>query len=231
MLLELLTALSGPLGLVIVAYLAFLVVYGVWSSSPRTDLRSRDAVMTVLMSSCAVLAFGALGLVVVFTIARGWAALVHLNFYTQDMSRPDRSHRSRWAAWGTPWSGPCGRSASPSSSPSPCGLVAAIYLDETRGRSQLRPDRRQGDDRPSLHPGRLFIYAAWILALGIQRSGLAAALALSVMMLPYIIRTADLVLRLVPANLREAAAALGARAGAPCGTWCSPRPGPVWPPR
>ena len=51
----------------------------------------------------------------------------------------------------------------------------------------------------------LFIYALWILTLGNGRSGLAAALALSVMMLPYIIRAADLALRLVPANLREAA--------------------------
>ena len=62
---------------------------------------------------------------------------------------------------------------------------------------------------PSILAG-LFIYAAWILAFGFEQSGLAAALALSVMMLPYIIRAADLALRLVPGNLREAAAALGA---------------------
>jgi phosphate transport system permease protein len=62
---------------------------------------------------------------------------------------------------------------------------------------------------PSILAG-LFIYALWILTLGNGRSGLAAALALSVMMLPYIIRAADLALRLVPANLREASAALGA---------------------
>jgi phosphate transport system permease protein len=62
---------------------------------------------------------------------------------------------------------------------------------------------------PSILAG-LFIYAFWILTLGFQFSGLAAGLALSIMMLPYIIRTSDLVLRLVPAGLRESSDALGA---------------------
>src|ERR1700728_4194316 len=71
MLLGFLTALSGVLGLVIVTYLAFIAVYGVLVFLSDDGPAVRDAVMTVLMASCAVLAFGALGLVVVFTIARG----------------------------------------------------------------------------------------------------------------------------------------------------------------
>jgi phosphate transport system permease protein len=62
---------------------------------------------------------------------------------------------------------------------------------------------------PSVVAG-LFIYAAAIVALGLPRSGLCAALALSVVTLPIIIRAADAVLRLVPNNLREAALATGA---------------------
>jgi phosphate transport system permease protein len=62
---------------------------------------------------------------------------------------------------------------------------------------------------PSIVAG-LFIFATWILVLGFERSGLAAALAISIMMLPIIVRSADVVLRLVPGNLREASAALGA---------------------
>ena len=49
-----------------------------------------------------------------------------------------------------------------------------------------------------------------MLILGFERSGLAASIAMSIMMLPIIIRSADVVLRLVPGNLREAAAAVGA---------------------
>ena len=62
---------------------------------------------------------------------------------------------------------------------------------------------------PSILAG-LFIFATWILILGFERSGLAASIAVSIMMLPIIIRSADVVLRLVPGNLREASAALGA---------------------
>jgi ABC-type phosphate transport system permease subunit len=57
----------------------------------------------------------------------------------------------------------------------------------------------------AIFPG-LFIFATWILVLGYPRSGLAAAMATSLMMLPIIVRSADVVLRLVPGNLREASA-------------------------
>ena len=62
---------------------------------------------------------------------------------------------------------------------------------------------------PSIVAG-LFIYAVWILQFHHTFSGFAAALALSVLMLPTITRTAEEVLRLVPDGLREASLALGA---------------------
>ena len=75
LLLQRLTALSGPVGLVLVAYVAFVAIYGVLVSLTDDGPVVVDAVMTVLMATCAVMAFGALGIVVVFTLARGWAAL------------------------------------------------------------------------------------------------------------------------------------------------------------
>jgi phosphate transport system permease protein len=62
---------------------------------------------------------------------------------------------------------------------------------------------------PSIVAG-LFIYSVLIVTLGYPRSGLAAALAIAVMMLPIIARAADVVLRVVPSGLREASLALGA---------------------
>ena len=62
---------------------------------------------------------------------------------------------------------------------------------------------------PSIVAG-LFIYSLWIIALDEPRSGLAGALAISVMMLPIIARAAEVVLRVVPGSLREASLALGA---------------------
>jgi phosphate transport system permease protein len=210
-LLDLLTALSGPVALTLVAYVAFLVVYAVLVSLDDETPVVRDAVMTVLMATCAVIAFGALGTVVVFTLARGWAALVHYNFYSQDMSKagplaPLTVGGMGHALVGTVWMVGIAVVLTV-----PLGLLGAVYLDVTRGRPSrfFRTVVEAMTALPSILAG-LFIYAAWILEFGFGRSGLAAALALSVMMLPYIIRASDLALRLVPANLREASAALGA---------------------
>ena len=57
---------------------------------------------------------------------------------------------------------------------------------------------------------RLVIFATYILTFGGPLSGFAASLALSVMMLPIIIRASDVVIRLVPGSLKEASLALGA---------------------
>jgi phosphate transport system permease protein len=62
---------------------------------------------------------------------------------------------------------------------------------------------------PSIVAG-LFIYTALIRSAGWGFSGFAAALALSVLMLPTVTRACEVVLRLVPSGLREAAYALGA---------------------
>jgi phosphate transport system permease protein len=62
---------------------------------------------------------------------------------------------------------------------------------------------------PSVVAG-LFILASVILTLGLTKSGLAAGLAISVMMLPIVIRASDVVIRLVPGSLREASIAMGA---------------------
>ena len=61
---------------------------------------------------------------------------------------------------------------------------------------------------PSIVAG-LFVYAFWILALGFQKSGFAGSLALLILMLPVVIRSSEEMLKLVPAELREASYALG----------------------
>lgn len=211
LLLEHLTALSGPVGITVVAYVAFLVVYGVLVSRTDDGAVVRDALFTVLMATCAVISFGALGTVVFFTLVRGWAALVHVNFYTQDMSRAGPLARLTVGGMGHALVGTVWMVGIAVVLTVPIGLVAAVYLDVTRSRPArfFRTVVEAMTALPSILAG-LFIFAAWILEFGFGRSGLAAALALSVMMLPYIIRAADLALRLVPRNLREAAAALGA---------------------
>jgi len=205
------TALTGIFGVALVAYLVFVLVYGVLVSLADDAPVVKDAVMTVLMASMTVLALGALALVIGFTLARGWHSLIHLNTYTQDLSNagplaPLTVGGIGHAIIGTLWM--IGIAVVLTV---PLGLVAAVYLDMTRSRpsNAFRTVIEAMTALPSILAG-LFIYALWILTLGFEKSGLAAALALSVMMLPYMIRASDLALRLVPGNLREASAALGA---------------------
>ncbi len=61
---------------------------------------------------------------------------------------------------------------------------------------------------PSIVAG-LVIYAAWVTT-GHGFSGLAGAMALAVLMLPFVTRTSEEILRTVPDPLREASLALGA---------------------
>src|SRR5207302_1786621 len=56
----------------------------------------------------------------------------------------------------------------------------------------------------------LFIYTMWVVRFHEGFSGLAAAMALSVLMLPTVARTAEEVIKLVPNGLRESSLALGA---------------------
>ena len=93
----------------------------------------------------------------------------------------------------------------------PLGLLVAIYIVEY-GPSRLAFLVRFFVDvmtgLPSIVAG-LFIYAFWVLALDRGFSGLAAGLALAVLMLPVVARSSEEMLKLVPDELREATYALG----------------------
>lgn len=93
----------------------------------------------------------------------------------------------------------------------PLGIMAAVYLVEY-GRGWLARIIRFFADVmtgvPSVFVG-LFIYALLIRDIGFGT--LVGALALSVIMLPIVVRSSEEMLRLVPDDQRAASAALGAR--------------------
>lgn len=93
----------------------------------------------------------------------------------------------------------------------PIGILAALYVTEVRGKLTplVRFFVQAMSGVPSIVAG-LFIYAALIVSGIMQYSGLAGALALAILMLPTVARTAEEILRLVPDDLRTAALALGA---------------------
>ena len=93
----------------------------------------------------------------------------------------------------------------------PLGILAALYVTEVRGRltPYVRFFVQAMSGVPSIVAG-LFVYAALVVSGIVQFSGLAGAIALSILMLPTVARTAEEVLLLVPDDLRSAALALGA---------------------
>jgi phosphate transport system permease protein len=94
----------------------------------------------------------------------------------------------------------------------PIGILAGTYLAEFGQRGWLAPITRFINDvllsAPSIVIG-LFVYEIYVVHVK-HFSGWAGALALSIIVIPIVIRTTENMLRLVPSTLREAAAALGA---------------------
>ena len=94
----------------------------------------------------------------------------------------------------------------------PIGILAGTYLAEFGQRGWMAPITRFINDvllsAPSIVIG-LFVYEIYVVHVK-HFSGWAGALALSILVIPIVIRTTENMLRLVPSTLREAAAALGA---------------------
>lgn len=94
----------------------------------------------------------------------------------------------------------------------PVGIMAGTYLAEFDQHGWLAPATRFVNDillsAPSIVIG-LFVYTVYVAKVG-HFSGWAGALALSLIVIPVVVRTTEDMLRLVPNSLREAAIALGA---------------------
>jgi phosphate transport system permease protein len=95
----------------------------------------------------------------------------------------------------------------------PVGILAAIYLVEYGARSQLARwitvlvDVMTGI--PSIVAG-LFAYALFVIFFGAGvRMGFGGSVALSLLMIPIVVRSTEEMLKLVPHELREASYALG----------------------
>ncbi|MFJ4921462.1 phosphate ABC transporter permease PstA [Streptomyces sp. NPDC088725] len=206
-----LAPLSGALGFAVVTYLVFLVAYALLAWLEDDGPAVRDRLMTVVLWSAALLLFTGLVMVVTFTLWRGKDALPHGNFFTQDMTQAGPLDPITVGGIAHAVLGSLIMIAISLAITIPLGVACAVYLNQMSGRFVrfVRTVVEAMTALPSIVAG-LFVYATWILILHFPKSGLAAGLAISVMMLPIIIRASDVVLRLVPGNLTEAAEALGA---------------------
>jgi phosphate transport system permease protein len=93
----------------------------------------------------------------------------------------------------------------------PLGLMTAVFLVEYGSGRLVRLTTFMVDvlaGVPSI-VAALFIFSLWIATLGFEQSAVAVSLALVLLMLPVVVRSAEEMLRLVPDDLREASYALG----------------------
>jgi phosphate transport system permease protein len=202
------TALQGRADFVVVAYL--LGVVGYLGAAARIEGRRSvvDRLVGVVMVTSVVVCLISLGAVLIYVAARG-AKAMSLDFFTHSMAGigpRDTNGGAYHAIIGT-----LEQVLLASAISVPTGLLVAIYLTEYAKRWPAHAVRAVIDMMvgiPSIVAG-LFVFAFWVLALHRGFSGFAASIALSIIMLPIVVRSAEDMIRLVPQSLREASYALG----------------------
>jgi phosphate transport system permease protein len=201
---------QGKLAFWLLAYAFFLLFLAAVSSTTLDRVGVVDRVVGALVASGGVLLVALLAGIVLFTFVRGREALFHWNFFTQTTAfiGPDAplTEGGMYAAM----VGTLEQVALSLVFSVPLGIATAVYLNEARG--WLPKTVRNVVDAMSAVPtivAGLFVYSMLVLRFGVERSGIAAAFALSISMVPVVTRTAEVVLRLVPNGLREASLALG----------------------
>ena len=202
---------QGAMPFVLIAYALFLILFVILISFDDDRITIGDRVASVFIHSLAVLLLLALALVVVFTLVRGADAVTHWNFWVQDLSLagpldPLTVGGMAHAAVGTLIMISISLAIA-----IPLGLLCAVFLAEFPSpfANIVRTVCEAMTALPSIICG-LFIFATYILMFGFDKSAFAASLAITIMILPIIIRSADVVLRLVPQTLKEASLATGA---------------------
>jgi phosphate transport system permease protein len=203
-----LTAASGPFGFVLCWYAAFLLTTWLVIREQEGRLAATDRVVAVAIASMSCVLLFALASIVIQIFLKGIDALT-TGFFTNTMHGVGPLDKATKGGALHSIVGLVEQVGLATLISVPLGITTAVFLNEIGGRLR-RPVRMFVDAMsgvPSIVAG-LFIYAIVVLRFGY--SGFAAALALSVIMLPTITRTSEEVLRLVPGGLREASLAMGA---------------------
>ncbi|CAB4835506.1 MAG: phosphate ABC transporter permease PstA [Actinobacteria bacterium] len=167
-----------------------------------------STLMTSLMALSVLVILVPLGAVLYTVISKG-ASVLSIDFLTKDIPVVSRSVGP---GMGPAIFGTLLITAIASVMALPVGILAAIYLNEYSAGGRLGKLVRflatVMTGVPSVVMG-LFVYITYTLRY--KQNAFGGSLALAFLMLPIIIRSTEEMLKLVPNNLREASAALGAR--------------------
>jgi phosphate transport system permease protein len=201
---------SGTLGFVLFWFVAFVVIYWVCEREIEGPLVAADKTVAVVIGSIAIGLLIPLMTILGFVLVKGYHTLSG-NFFSDTLASVGPQSKATDGGGKHAIVGTLEQVALAMIIGVPIGLATAVYMNEVGGRGVqlVRTMVNAMSGVPSIVAG-LFIYAIWIIQFHHKFSGFAAALALSILMLPTVTRTAEEVLRLVPDGLREASLALGA---------------------
>jgi phosphate transport system permease protein len=194
--------------------LAALVVFAIslllpaWSAAVEGRRKATDRLVTVLVTSSFVLAMFPLFSILITVVGKG-SKVLGAEFFTFSMRNVVGEGGGIYHAL----VGTLLITGAATLISVPIGLFAAIYLVEySEGNRLSRWIRFLVDVMtgiPSIVAG-LFAYALFVLFFGEGvRMGIGGSVALSVLMIPVVVRSTEEMLKLVPNELREASYALG----------------------
>lgn len=199
-------------GYVIVVFLVCgLMISALLGAMNGGVIEMKDRLAAGVVTAGALTVGATLVSIIVFVVIRGYEPLLHLNFFFDDMAGVGPKDAFTRGGVAHAIVGSLIQLGIALVITLPLGIGTAVYMTEVGGRFSriVRTIVEAMTALPSIVAG-LFIYTVFVLTLGGPRSGLAAGLAIAVMMLPIVARAADVVLRVVPGGLREASLALGA---------------------
>jgi phosphate transport system permease protein len=202
---------SGALGFWLCWYAVYLIMYWGIARTQWEARHVREKIATAMFTGAGVLILAVLVDQVWFVAWRGKNVILHGNFLTTDMRKTGPLDPLTVGGCLHAIVGSLEQLGLAALFAVPLGIAAAVFMSEVGGR-MAKPVRTVVEAMtalPSIVAG-LFILGSVILSLGYDRSGFAASLALTVMMMPIVTRASEVVIRVVPNTLREASYALGA---------------------
>ena len=204
------TGLNGKLGWVAAFFFSYVSVSFIAEYRRAGKPAAQDSLLTSISRFAIFLAIIPIVSILATVISKGWRGL-HWGLFTQDMSEATVNSPIQEGGMLAAIVGTLIMVGLALLFTLPIAILTALYLTEIKGKF-ARPIRflvQAMSGVPSIVAG-LFILSSIVYPVTGERSGLMGALALSILMIPTVARTAEEVLLLIPNDLREAGLALGA---------------------
>jgi phosphate transport system permease protein len=204
------TGLNGKLGWVAAFFFSYVSVSFIAEYRRAGKPAAQDSLLTSISRFAIFLAIIPIVSILATVVSKGWRGL-HWGLFTQDMSEATVNSPIQQGGMQAAIVGTLIMVGLALLFTLPIAILTALYLTEIKGKF-ARPIRflvQAMSGVPSIVAG-LFILSSIVYPITEERSGLMGSLALSILMIPTVARTAEEVLLLIPNDLREAGLALGA---------------------